>query len=78
MEVVQKANEFIIANERKKEKELLDNRNIAEHRANSCGCPNCKKEAESATEAYRKEKRRLYSPPLQFDHEEVWIEEHKL
>lgn len=77
-EVVQKANDYVVEYELKSAKELYENKEIAEHRANSCGCPNCKKEAISAGEAFRDEARRLYPEDGAIDHEEVWIKEHKL
>lgn len=77
-EVVQKANDYVIEYELKSAKELFENKEIAEHRANSCGCPNCKKEAISAGEAFRDEAMRLYPEGGAIDHEEEWIKEHKL
>ena len=77
-EVVQKANDFVIALELKNAEELYDNKTLAEHRAKSCGCPNCKKEAISAGEAFKNEAMRLYPEDGPIDHEEEWIKEHKL
>lgn len=77
-EVVQKANDFVIAYELKNAKELFENKEIAEHRAKSCGCPNCKKEAISAGEAFTNEAIRLYPEDGAIDHEEEFIRRNKI
>lgn len=77
-EVVQKANDFVIALELKNAEELYNNKTLAEHRAKTCGCPNCKKEAISAGEAFRDEAMRLYPEDGAIDHEEEFIRRHKI
>lgn len=75
-EVVQKANDFVIALELKNAEELYNNKTLAEHRASTCGCPNCKKEAISAGEAFTNEAIRLYPEDDPIDHEEEFIRRH--
>lgn len=75
-EVVQKANDFVMALELKNAEDLYINKSVAEKRAKSCGCPNCKKEAISASEAFTNEAIRLYPEDGAIDHEEEFIRRH--
>jgi hypothetical protein len=77
-EIVQKANDFVIAYELQNAKELYENKEVAEHRAKTCGCPNCKKEAISAGDAFKDEAMRLYPEDGPVDHEELFIKRNKI
>lgn len=66
------ANEHVREVEKEYALELLEEKHKAEHRAERCGCPQCRKYAQSLEDQVEAEANRLYYVPGQ-DHEEEWI-----
>ena len=77
-EILTKANEFVSQKELEYGKMLFEDLKQAERHAQTCGCPNCKKEAISASEAFTNEAQRLYPEEPPIDHEEQYVRRHGL
>lgn len=64
MSVIESAESFVRLTEKKHLDQLITWRKESHHRAESCGCPNCQKEAKSAYQALSDEVNRLDPPKL--------------